>query len=70
MCYNDCSHFHFNPMTGDDRCSLPSHSRCPDDDETLVSNCCGVEKWEMEENDICPKCKEHCEWEEEVDEDD
>lgn len=29
MCYNDCGFFHFNPMTGGDRCSLPKNEGCP-----------------------------------------
>jgi hypothetical protein len=33
MCYNDCTHFHFNPMTGEDRCSLPKKEICPQEPE-------------------------------------
>lgn len=57
MCYNSCSWFHFNPMTGLDKCSLPKHSRCPED--LPVSNCCGAEIQDWPDIDICPECKEH-----------
>ena len=32
----------------------------------LISNCCSASKPSYEEGDICPKCKEHCEWEEDA----
>lgn len=28
------------------------------------SNCCGIEAGECEDYGICPRCKEHCGWEE------
>ena len=31
MCYNSCPMFHFNPMTGEDYCSLPKTATCPDE---------------------------------------
>ena len=31
-----------------------------------ISNCCSASKPSYEEGDICPKCKEHCEWEEDA----
>jgi hypothetical protein len=33
MCYNACEFFHFNPMTGTDRCSLPKNDTCPQEPE-------------------------------------
>lgn len=33
MCYNSCQYFHFNPMTGDDKCTLPKGEDCPMDEE-------------------------------------
>lgn len=33
MCYNDCPHFRFNPMTGEDRCTLKKGEQCPEETE-------------------------------------
>lgn len=30
MCYNDCEHFRFNPMTGEDRCVAKNRDICPE----------------------------------------
>ena len=35
MCYNSCSFFKFNPMTGDDSCSLPKDDLCPDEEDEM-----------------------------------
>ena len=40
MCYNNCKHFRFNPMTGDDKC-VRGKARCPE--------------IELEEGDDCPE---------------
>ena len=39
MCYNTCNYFSFNPMTGDDKCTLPKDADCPMDEEVEKSNC-------------------------------
>lgn len=34
MCYNNCEHFRFNPVTGTDRC-VKGKAPCPDDIEEI-----------------------------------
>jgi len=38
-------------------------------EEPKLSNCCGVEPYN-DDSDICPKCKEHCEFVAEEEDDD
>ena len=33
MCYNQCSFFSFNPMTGDGKCTLKKGETCPMEEE-------------------------------------
>lgn len=55
MCYNNCEHFKFNPMTGVGRCSLRKGMRCPEG----IDYCkvCGKELPEEHESDMCEECE-------------
>ena len=46
MCYNTCTSFNFNPMTGEDKCKLKKGTTCPMDEE---------ETTEEEEGEPCEK---------------
>ncbi len=46
VCYNSCSHFSFNPMTGEDKCTLKKGETCPMDEE---------ETTDEEEGEPCEK---------------
>jgi hypothetical protein len=37
MCYDNCEHFRFNPMTGDDKCVNPAQ-HCPGEEPEEEEN--------------------------------
>ena len=55
MCYNNCVHERFNPVTGDCRCARLKGVPCPEDDELIMCPHCDCE-FVDEGQDNCPEC--------------